>query len=192
MKHVDNTVSPNTLKALWETALKECPPDGHDFCSAIMERSAEAIRESETGDPNEAAFPDPWIKKQVLILMSTRDYQAALKRAAEAAAALALRLKTNDLKADRTLGLTWPKEKCENSGWGYPCYPSRGRYDDGAFVSVEYSSAFGGFKPGFYIVVAAMESANSQEFVPATLKKARTAYPDAYVKTTPVYMGCMH
>ena len=32
-------------------------------------------------------------------------------------------------------GLSFSSKQCEENGWDYPCYISRGRYDDGEFVT---------------------------------------------------------
>ena len=44
---------------------------------------------------------------------------------------------------------------CEENGWDYPCYVARGRYDDGAYLSVEPSAAYDGLKAGYFVVIAA-------------------------------------
>jgi hypothetical protein len=74
-------------------------------------------------------------------------------------------------------------------GEEYPQYYSRGRYDNGEYISIEYSNAFTGFAKGYYIVVA-----YSGENIEAkkTLKKVKPFFKSAYIKQTDVYIGCMH
>lgn len=134
---------------------------------------------------------DFWAEKQVLILKSSQNYNEALKAANEASSSLRIKTDLRGLSANRKIGLTFSENECKESGFDFPCYIARGRYDDGTYISIEYSSAFENFKPGFYIVVAAMSFRNDQEIASA-LKQARKSYPDAYVKNTKVYMGCMH
>jgi hypothetical protein len=130
----------------------------------------------------------PYAKKGMLILLSTKNYVAAKKTAQEAATKLSLKMDLRGLKPHKKSGLTWSKTDCENEG-GYPCYIARGRYDDGAFISIEYSNAIEGFAKGYYIVVAAC---GGNDITAPALVKAKKVYKDAYVKTTNVYMGCMH
>jgi hypothetical protein len=73
----------------------------------------------------------------------------------------------------------------------HPCYWPRGRFDDGVYVSIEYSTGYKGFKDGLYIVILANGGAEDDN-VKAALRHARNIYPDAHVKTTPVYLGCVH
>ncbi|MES1224662.1 MAG: hypothetical protein ABUT20_54725, partial [Bacteroidota bacterium] len=98
------------------------------------------------------------------------------------------KLDLRDLKPNKESGLTYAKKDCENEG-GYPCYISRGRYDSGDYISIEWSDAFDGFAKGYYIVIVASGSKNETE--PA-LKKAKQFYKDAYAKQCDVYVGCMH
>lgn len=134
---------------------------------------------------------DYMVPKGVLILQSTRSYSAALKTAREAARALGYELQLRGLKPNRQEGLTYSPAECDSNGWEWPCYVARGRYDDGSFVSIERSDAYEGFSKGYYIVVAATGEPGSPE-MKAALDKAKQRYKTAYVKTTKVYMGCMH
>jgi hypothetical protein len=133
-------------------------------------------------------FDDMMVKKSFLILKSTPDYNEALVFARRAAKELGLKLDLRNLSKNDQTGLTFPKEECEEEGWEFPCYVARGRYDDGSFVSVEYSSSFEGFSQGLYIVLAA----GGNEETARTLKLARKYFPDAYAKISRVYVGCIH
>ena len=133
---------------------------------------------------NDSAF----VKKEILIILSSKNYAAAKKTAEEAARTLSLKLDLRGLVANKKTGLTYSKADCENEG-GYPCYIARGRYDDGSYISIEYSSAFNGFSKGYYIVVAA---SGDKSITSPALANTKKYYPSAYVKQTDIYMGCMH
>jgi len=137
------------------------------------------------------------IEKQFLIIKSTRDYKDALMTAQQASTTLGIKLDLRDLTENKESGLTLSKEICEKEEGGvapgWPCYLARGRWDDGTFISIEYSSAYEGFRKGYYIVVVATYPKDDESGeLAAVLKKAKIHFPDAYVKTEKVYMGCMH
>ncbi len=134
---------------------------------------------------------DQWPEKQVLILKSTQDYDEALKTAQEASSALMIRMDLRELSANKETGLTFSEYDCNESNFNFPCYIARGRSDDGIYISIEHSSAYQNFKPGYYIVVAAIYSPNDKE-IDAALLKVRGKYTDAYIKSTKVYTGCLH
>jgi len=127
--------------------------------------------------------------KQFVILKSTTSYQEALKFAQKAAKQLNLKLDLRDLSENKDIGLSYSKSELEEGG--FPFYVHRGRWDDGSYVSIEYSSAFKGFREGLYMVVGTSGGVKSKPIMEA-LKQARKYYPDAYAKTAPVYFGCMH
>ena len=77
---------------------------------------------------------------------------------------------------------------------GYPdstCYVARGRFDDGEYISIEYSSAYEAFAAGYYVVLAA-SGFKGNGAIHATLDRVRLKYPDAYIKTSRVYLCCFH
>jgi len=127
--------------------------------------------------------------KQFVILKSTTSYQEALEFAKKAAKELGLKLDLRDLFQNKDIGLSYSKSELEEGG--FPFYVPRGRWDDGSYVSIEYSSAFKGFRKGLYMVVGTSGGVKSKPVMEA-LKQARKYYPDAYAKVAPVYFGCMH
>lgn len=133
----------------------------------------------------------PFVKKDFLILLSTKSYEAALKTARSAASSLNLKLDLRGLKENKESGLTLSKEECLKYEVDYPGYYACGRWDDGAYVSIEYSDAYSGFTKGYYIVIAAGGDREEAE-IQAAYKKAKLTYKDAYFKSTEVYLGCMH
>jgi hypothetical protein len=131
----------------------------------------------------------PYAKKSFVIIQSTKNYTAAKATASKASKTLKLKLDLRNLKPHKTAGLTNGKKECEDNGWEYPCYESRGRYDDGEYVSIEWSNAFKNFTKGYYIVI--VYSGNKKE-ANTYLKKVKNVFVDAYAKEDEVYMGCMH
>jgi hypothetical protein len=131
----------------------------------------------------------PFVKKEMCIILSTKKYSEALYVAKVASNKLNTKIKLGNLKPNTESGLTMPKDDCEGNGWDYPCYVARGRWDDGAYISIEYSSAIDGFAAGYYIVIIA--SGDKNITTPA-LKSAKKHYKTAYVKTANVYVGCLH
>jgi len=135
--------------------------------------------------------PSPWVKKSFVILKSTGSYDEAHRFSIAAAKALDARLDLRDLSPDKKVGLTFSRKACQHEIGSFPCYWPRGRFDDGVYVSIEYSNGYKGFKDGLYIVILA-NGGTEDENIKSALRHARAIYPDAYVKTTPVYLGCVH
>jgi hypothetical protein len=130
----------------------------------------------------------PFVKKNFVIIQSTKNYAAAKLTAKKAAKQLQQKLDLRELKPNKNTGLTFSDSVCENEG-GYPCYIARGRFDDGDYISIEWSNAINGFAKGYYVVIA---GAGSKEETNTILKKAKNFYKTAYVKQADVYIGCMH
>ena len=137
----------------------------------------------------ETAEERPYVNKNFVIIISTKSYTAAKTVAVEAASKLKLKLNLRGLKPNKGIGLTQTTKECEGNGWDYPCYVSRGRYDDGEFVTIDYSDAFKGFAKGYYIVTSASGDAAS---IKKALIKVKQLYKTAYAKQTEVYIGCLH
>ena len=143
--------------------------------------------------------PGCYVKKCFLLVQSTTDYKNALQTAQEAAKGLNIKLDLRGLVQDQNthIGLSLPADTClkyteeEEGVRDSSCYMARGRWDDGIYISIEYSNAYQGFSKGFYIVVAG-SSDNKDEALIETLNKVKTKYSDAYIKSSKVYMCCMH
>ena len=138
-----------------------------------------------------AQEPDCYVDKAFLIAGSHTDYAAALNQANKVAAGTGLRLDLRGLKPAKAAGLSFADSSCVEEFGEAPCYVARGRYDDGVYVSIEYSSAYEGFRQGYYIVVAASGEPGSAE-LRTTQAKVRRIEPTAYVKKSKVYICCMH
>jgi len=127
------------------------------------------------------------VKKHFLIAKSTKSYTEAKAFARHLADMSHIKLDLRQMQYNKDIGLTQSASICGESNFDYPCYWSRGRYDDGVYISIEYSDAYLGFSKGYYIVVVA-----SGMYVKSTLKKIKPLVKDAYIKSTKIYMGCMH
>jgi hypothetical protein len=132
--------------------------------------------------------PRPYTDKDFCILVCTKNYAEAKKAAQQAAKKTGLTLDLRDLIPNKKIGLTTPKANVPE-GEEYPQYYSRGRYDDGEYISIEYSNAFTGFAKGLYMVIA---YSGEKDEAKATLKKVKPFYKTAYIKRSEVYIGCMH
>jgi hypothetical protein len=124
--------------------------------------------------------------------MSTTDFHSALESARLAATKLRIEFDEDEVRPHDSTGLTFSRKSCEEDWYGYPCYVPRGRNDDDSvWASIEYSSGYQGFADGLYIVILAHAEKESQ-FLIAALANARRFFPEAYIKSTEVYMGCIH
>ena len=92
------------------------------------------------------------VDKDFLIVKSTRSYTEATRFANDISTMTNIKY-IRDKHYNKELGLSQDKSLCEDANFEYPCYFSRGRYDDGVYVSVEYSNTYGGFTKGYYLVM---------------------------------------
>jgi len=127
------------------------------------------------------------MRKSFLIAKSTKRYSEAKAFAKKLSQQSGIKTDFRGLVQNSVTGLSEVADVCRNEGFAYPCYIPRGRYDDGTYISVEYSNAYGGFSEGYYIVVVA-----SGEIGKSVIKQIKAFVPDAYVKKSSVYMGCIH
>jgi hypothetical protein len=134
---------------------------------------------------------DMFVKKDFLILLSAKSYKSALATAKKVSSSMNIKIDLRGLAENKESGLTFSKEDCKKEDIDYPAYYARGRWDDGVYVSIEYSDAYTEFAKGYYIVVAASGTREENEMKKA-YKKIRANYKDAYFKSSKVYMGCMH
>ena len=130
-------------------------------------------------------------EKAFVIVASSNNYSEAVQVAALVAQEFDWKVDLRGLSEDRAIGLTYSREDCEESSWDFPCYVPRGRFDDGVWVSVEYSSTYDGLSRGLYIVVAASGALEDPD-IPDTLARVRDRFPSAFVHRAPVNLGCLH
>lgn len=132
-----------------------------------------------------------YVRKDFLILLSTKSYSSALTTAKRVSSTQKIKLDLRGLKEHKEAGLTLSKEECAKAEEDYPAYYARGRWDDGVYVSIEYSDAYSGFAKGYYIVVAASGS-REEPTIKTAWTQIKKTYKDAYFKSSDVYVGCMH
>lgn len=132
------------------------------------------------------AQEDAMVDKSFLIILSTKSYGSALKKAQKACNKLGLTLNLNGNYEDKEKGLTNNSLGPTGEKLGYI---PRGRYDDGDYISIEYTDAYEEFTNGYYIVVV---SSGNREDVKKVLPKAKEHYKDAYIKDAKVFMGSMY
>lgn len=133
----------------------------------------------------------PWVKKSFVILASTPTYQQALQVAKDAAKQTGIRLDLRGLTRHPENKLTFSQKTCDGMGFDYPCYLTRAYDADGEYLTIDFSGGFEDFRPGYFIVTAAGNEPGASH-LKVTLARVRTHFPDAYLKTTRVYVGCMH
>lgn len=160
--------------------------------SAVVENLAVASNEYE--DVDWLAYEQSMTKDySFVIVLSTKSYESALRRAKDASKKLGYPLDLRDLHPNPETGLALPKEVCEGICGGgvvdYPCYLPRNDWGSTKYVSIEYSDGYEGFTKGYYIVLIASGERGDPE-VKAAVNEARKYYKDAYAKTCGVYMGC--
>lgn len=142
------------------------------------------------GNLNAQSDNECYVTREFLIAGSLTDYAAALTQAKKVAGSTGLKLDLRGLRPVPKSGLSFDDSICVNEWGEAPCYVARGRYDNGAYVSIEYSDAYEGFTPGYYIVVA--HSGETGKTPAAMLANVRRIVPSAYIKRSKVYMCCMH
>ncbi len=145
-------------------------------------------------ESNPDPIPNQYQDVTFVIAASETSYSQAVLKAATLSEQSGILFNTGGVNfdpahKDNNGGLTYSKQECEGNGWEYPCYVSRGRWDEGSYITIEHSSAIQGFTPNLYVVIAA---SGAKETVKPTLKTVQQFVPDAYLKTSSVYVGCMH
>ena len=130
----------------------------------------------------------PKLKKSFMIVKSTTSYPEAKEFAIDFSQRSGITLSLKSLQPHEHIGVTHTPKQCSSWGYSYPCYVARGRYDDGHYVSIEFSDAYEGFAKGYYVVMAVSDEKISQTL----LEKIQKIVPDAYIKGASVYMGCIH
>ncbi len=132
------------------------------------------------------------VEKFFIIIASTKSLEEAYDIARKAEHKTGFKFQDSRVEVDTVNGgLTFPPDTCKTSGFDYPCYVPRGRYDDGIYFSIESSNNYDGFTKDFYIIIAGSGS-NENDELKTTLTKIKRYYPDCYIKKSKIYMGCIH
>lgn len=143
-----------------------------------------------------AKEPDFLENRYVIILSVYQSFDAAREDAVKIAKASRVPFSMEGRVFDKKRGLIYPDNFDDEIFRGqyvarrYHTTVLKGSDDERAYLSVERSDGYDGFKKGFYIVVAGVHenSASAQ----AQTKRFTAWAPTAYAKKTKIYMGCMH
>lgn len=139
---------------------------------------------------------DQTAERHVAILSVYKSFAAARADAEKIAKASKVPFSMQGRVYDKKRGLIYPDDFEDEVFRG--AYVAR-RYDktilsggekQSAYLSVERSDAYEGFKPGFYIVVAGIGKTRDEALKQTA--KFKTWAPTAYVKKTRIFMGCLH
>ena len=127
-----------------------------------------------------------WMDRYILILKSTKDYQEAVGVATKASEKLGVKFENEYLEYSKEKGIYFSLNLLDSLYAGK--YWPRRYADD--YISLENSSDYEGFAPGYIIVVGGVfhEKGRAQK----ALARVKEFYSDAYVKKARMYMGCIH
>jgi len=128
----------------------------------------------------------PYSEMSVLILKSTKDYEQALSCALEASKNLGWEFDNDQRLYSAEKGVYF-SEDFPDSIYAEGYYPRR--YGQ-ALISLENSTGYEGFTPGYIIVIGGIYP--DEEAAGKDLSLVQGSYPDAYIKKTSIYMGCIH
>lgn len=131
------------------------------------------------------------VPKWFVVVGMEKRYDRALEEARLTAKRLRMKVDLRGLHPNRETGLSITKADADSNGWEYPTDYPRGRWDDGNYVSIEWSSDFDNQPKGRYMIVVA-SGYTGEEWLKASLAGTRKVYPRATLVTSKVFMGCMH
>ena len=183
------------VKSETENLTNEVEPEVEVELDSVLETQADSESTSEQFDDVDWNEYEESMTKDYsfVIILSSKSYSEALDRAKEASNKLGYPLDLRDLHENKEMGLSLPREVCEEDicggGLSYPIYLPRNDWGDSKYVSVEYSDGFEGFTKGYYIVVIA-SGEKGDPMIKEALNEAKKFYSDAYAKTCGVWMGC--
>ena len=133
----------------------------------------------------------PLIRKSFVIITATRSYSDALRSAKRAVAKLGFPLNLRGLHPHKRTGLTLTRADADSNGWEYPINYPRGRYDDGKYISIEYSSGYDEWKPKQFLVMVWSGNALDPERK-KILNDVKKIFTSVELRSANIYMGCMH
>lgn len=135
------------------------------------------------------------LAKQVLILGSFKDYKDALNSAQKNGQLTGLPYSSRGMVFDTARGLIWPdnyEDEIYAGSYSGRRYTDECGGDVHACLTIEKSDFYAGMQPGYYIVVAGIYDEGDKSGANSQLQKLKKIVPDAYLKSTKIYMGCMH
>ena len=133
----------------------------------------------------------PYVQKGFVIIAAGKNYEAMKILAEKASENLGYELNLRGLSYNKDIGLTFSETDCLEEEMDYPCYSRRGLWDDGEYVSIEYTTNYKEFTPELYIIVVSSHDKGANELTEA-LEHTKKYYKNAYIKYSEIYMGCRH
>lgn len=130
----------------------------------------------------------------ILVLGSYKSYDEAARAAKWFSSRSTYPYGSRGMIYEKGRGLIWPDDGSDEAWAGR--YAPR-RYDNECdiresrpCITVERSEGYEGFAPGLYIVVGGVLGRDAERA--ERLAAAQKLVPEAYVKQTTIYLGCMH
>lgn len=161
------------------------------FCFLILSSAFAGTKETSA----EEMMAQATVQKLVLILGSYKDFAIALDKSKEYSQATAIPYSDRDMFFDKKRGWIF-RDTIEDEIYAGTYYHRRSNLDcggaDAACISIEKSETYEGMSPGYYILIASINDLSEKSSVQDLLKNIQKVIPDAYLKKTPIYMGCTH
>lgn len=131
------------------------------------------------------------VEKDFVVLPAIVSYTEAHQVARTAARRLGLKLDLRGARPDGYGRLTFPPADCKANARPYPCFVSRGRQDDGSYVSVDLADRFFDNEAQGYLVILG-SGPKDDPSTRALAEKARSLFPLAELRTDDVWQGRIH
>ena len=128
------------------------------------------------------------VEKDFVVLPAIVSYTEAHLVARTAARRLGLKLDLRRARPDGYGRLTFPPADCKANNTAYPCFVSRGREDDGTYVSVDVADRFFDAEARGYLVILG-SGPKDDPSTRALAEKARSLFPLAELRTDDVWQG---
>jgi len=142
-------------------------------------------------NPDEAT-----VTKKVIIAGSFKTYDEAFHAVSEISKKSSLPFSSRGMVYNAKTGLAWPKnypdELYAGTYYGRRSNADCGNESMSNCLSIERSEFYKGFTKNLYIIVAGIYDAVDKEESAQTINQLKLTVPDAYIKKTDIYVGCMH
>ena len=131
------------------------------------------------------------VEKDFVVFPAIASYTEAHQVARTAARRLGLKLDLRRARPDGYGRLTFSAADCKANNSVYPCFVSRGRQDDGSYVSVDLADRFFDNEARGYLVILG-SGPKDDPSTRALAEKARSLFPLAELRTDDVWQGRSH
>lgn len=97
-----------------------------------------------------------YIDTDFTIVFSSKKYNETLEKVLGISKKLNYPINFRNLEFNKDVGLSYTKASLEDENSGgimetYPWYNTRGRFNDGSYISIEYTDKYEGFSKGYYV-----------------------------------------